>query len=440
MINAGTSGAPGAAAFPDPPTGSPGEISACARTLANAADDLEHAEGGLRGAGSALASDWQGYAAAAYHSSSQGLAAVAGGGAQTFRECAQAVSGYATALDHAQPEIRRLKTLYDDALRRQAPAASLAGRLVGTITAHTKPAEVTKVQTQATTADGQATDAGIEASGYARQATTALTDFKQASARYAAVLNGQQPGHPGGPFGSPFSAAGHPGPGFGAPFDSFTLPGGGSPTATGLVPGGLNAYAGVIPVGNPWSSPIPGYGYYKDATTPEAVPSNDLTNLVLLLAPLAAGPAGDLGESALRQLAESMGIGTGGRAAVDAAERKAFDETFAELRAAEGKSSSFPGILTRAEQAGRSAAATTEVGQREVTAGWVDVAIDAANRAGVLPAGAKEVLSDVAHRGWAYTSYAAAQLGAFQAKLIGAGGTAARVAANAIGAILRSGR
>ncbi|HEY5430470.1 MAG TPA: hypothetical protein VIK04_15240, partial [Solirubrobacteraceae bacterium] len=201
-----------------------------------------------------------------------------------------------------------------------------------------------------------------------------------------------------------------------------------------------NPYNGVIPVGNPWKSPIPGYGYYKDATTPEAVPTNDLTNLVLLLAPLAAGPAGDLEESALRQLAESMGLGTGGRAAVDAAERKAYDETLAELRAAEGKSTSLPELLKQAGQAGKSAAASTEVTQREVTAGWADVALDAADRAGVLPPGAKHVLSDVAHRGWAYTSYAAAQLGALQAKLIAAGGTAARIAANAIGAILRSGR
>ena len=102
---------------------------------------MEHVAGGLHGASSALESDWQGYAAAAYHSSSQGLAAVASGGAETFRRCAHAVSGYATALDHAQSEIRRLRTLYDDALRRQTAATNLAGWLVGTITPHTKPAD-----------------------------------------------------------------------------------------------------------------------------------------------------------------------------------------------------------------------------------------------------------------------------------------------------------
>lgn len=440
MINQASAGA-GPAAFPDPPKGSPGEISAAARTLTSAADDLEHADGGLRNASAALESDWQGYAAAAYHSSSQALAGVAQGGAGTFRECAHAVSGYAAALDHAQSEIRRLRTLYDDALHRQAAATSLAGRLVGAITPHTKPAEATRLQTQVTTSENQATDAGIEATGYARQATTVLNEFKQKSTGYEAVLNGGQPGHPGGPFGSPFSPTGHPGPGFGAPFNNFTLPGSGTnPGVAGMVPGGLNAYSGVLPVGNPWASPIPGYGYYKDRTTPEAVPTNDLTNLVLFLAPLVAGPAGDLGEAALRQLAESMGIGTGGRAAVDAAERKAYDEALAELRAIDGKSSSFPGILKRATQAGDRAGATTQVAQSEARAGWADIALDAANRAGGLPAPAKEVLSEIAHRGWVYSATGAAKLAGLQASLLNSANPAARIAANAIGAILRSGR
>jgi hypothetical protein len=110
------------------------------------------------------------------------------------------------------------------------------------------------------------------------------------------------------------------------------------------------------------------------------------------------------------------------------------------LRAAEGKSSSFPTILKRAAQAGDSAAAATQVAQRETTAKWADIALDAANRAGIVPSPAKEVLSEIANRGWAYSSYAAAQLAGLQAKLMASGGTAARLAANAIGAILRTGR
>jgi uncharacterized protein YukE len=427
----------GTTAFPDPPQGSPGEITAVARTLSNAADDLEGADGGLRGASGALASDWQGYAANAYHTCSEGLAQVAHAGAQTFRECAHAVSGYAAALDNVQSELRRLKALYDDAIRRQAAANSLSTRLDGAVTPTTKPADAHRLQTQATTANNQAVDAGTEADGYAGRATAALGHFKAAASGYEQTLNGVQPGQPSGPLGSPFSTTGHPGTGFGTPYVNFNLPG---PTTGGSVPGGLNQFDGVIPVGNPWHSPIPGYGFYKDATTPEIVPDNDLTNLVLFLAPLAAGPAGDLGESALRQLAESMGFGVEGHAAVDAAEREAFDETLSKLRAAEGKSSRLSSILNRATQAGNQAAATTQVAQHETTARWADIALDAANRAGVLPQPAKDVLSEIIHRGWIYSSYTAATLRDLQSRLIAAGGTASRAAANAIGAILRSGR
>jgi uncharacterized protein YukE len=318
VINGGGPSPAGSAAFPDPPKGSPGEIAACAHTLSGAADDLERADAGLRGVSSGLQADWQGYAAAAYHSSSEALASVARGGSQTFRECAHAVSGYGTALDHAQSEIRRLRTLYDDAKIRQAAAANLAGRLGTALMAAHKQPEVTRLETQVTTVQGQSQDAGTEADGYARRATTVLTEFKQASRGYEQTLSGVQPGQPGGPLGSPFSPTGHPGPGFGAPFNSFSMPGAG-----GLVPGGLSAYNGVIPVGNPWASPIPGYGYYKDATTPEAVPDGDLTNLILLLGPIAAAPLKELGGEALSALARELGLGAGGRTAVEEAGQSA---------------------------------------------------------------------------------------------------------------------
>lgn len=111
-------GGPGSAAFPRPPRGSPGGIAAAARALSQAADDLDRADGGLHGASSMLASDWQRYAAAAYHASSDGLAVVARGGDETFRECARAVSGYGRALDRAPWEIRRLCVLCGDAKSR----------------------------------------------------------------------------------------------------------------------------------------------------------------------------------------------------------------------------------------------------------------------------------------------------------------------------------
>src|SRR6202035_1084994 len=119
----------GGVAFPNPPTGSPGEITAIARSLSSAADDLERVGGGLRGASATLAQDWQGYAANAYHASSEGLATVAHGGAASFRDCAQALSGYSSALDHAQSEIHRLRGLYDAEVAAQASAAGTIGGL-----------------------------------------------------------------------------------------------------------------------------------------------------------------------------------------------------------------------------------------------------------------------------------------------------------------------
>src|SRR6202012_2160370 len=83
---------PGNAAFPAPPKGDPGGIIGASRLLSRAAEALEHAEGGLHGANAELEADWQGYAAKAYHSSSNALAQIARGASETFRDCAQAVS------------------------------------------------------------------------------------------------------------------------------------------------------------------------------------------------------------------------------------------------------------------------------------------------------------------------------------------------------------
>jgi uncharacterized protein YukE len=308
---AGTAGVGG---FPDPPTGSPGDIAAIARALSGAADDLEHVDGGLRGASATLATDWQGYAAAAYHGASDGLASVARGGAESFRDCARAVSGYSGALEQAQSEIHRLRVLYDAAMAAEASAGSTVSGLQNKLASATKPAQISKLNTGISSAQSDAQNAAFDASGYARRASSTLDEFKHTQARYAQVLSGARltPGGgpaPGSPF-VPFEPAGAPGPGFGVPL-----------TAGAIFPGLLSsAYGGVIPVGNPWANPIPGYGRYEDDTTPEAVPTNDLANAVALVAaPEAAGPVEDLLGSGARTLAERLGIGTAEREAAQGA-------------------------------------------------------------------------------------------------------------------------
>jgi uncharacterized protein YukE len=433
MINGGNGGGAGGTPFPDPPKGSPGEITAAARTLHTAADDLDRAHSGLNAAGSELEADWQGYAAAAYHSSSSTLASVARGGAETFRESAQAVTGYATALDHAQSEIRRLRQQWEDAQRRQTAADSLAGRLTGAVTSTTKPADANRLSHQASTCLGQAQDAGREADGYALRATTALNDFKRAAAGYQQTLEGYQPGHPGGPLGSPFSPLGHPGPGFGLPTSTFNLPG------TGGSSHSLDPYTGVIPVGDPWHSPIPGYGVYKDATTPEAVPTNDLINLALLVGPIVSGPAVDLGAGALRSLAEQLGLGVGGRAAVDEARAKATQEAIDRLLDPHvPNSGSFAQGVPDAIDRGRVAAAIKQVEQADARAGYGELGLNAVDKTVGLPPGVKEGLTEILHRGPVYVGYFVARLTATRNGLLSVGTPAAQAAARAIAVILHA--
>jgi len=427
-------GGPGSAAFPAAPQGSPGGIAAAARTLSQAGDELDRAEGGLHGASSMLASDWQGYAAAAYHSSSDGLASVARAGAETFRECAQAVSGYGRALDHAQSEIRRLRVLYDEAKSHQTAASGLASRLEGALLAATKQSEVTRLDTQIKTATGQGQDAGHEADGYALQASHVLTEFRAAEARYAAVLSGDRPGSPGAPFAFPFSGGGSPGPGFGVPFNAFGPLGAGS-----FVPGGLNAYNGVIPVGNPWSSPIPGYGVYMDATRPEAVPTDDLTDAILFIAPLFAGPVGDLGASALRQLAADFGIGAAGRAAVTDAGQEAIDRALAEaFSSGATRYTRLSEIIRGALKDGNLARAEAEIEQGETRAALSDLALKIADEKDLLPSGASDILSELAEHGWVYKGNAIAKLVTVRDALLRLGTPAGRAAARALDGILNT--
>lgn len=433
------SGGGGAMPFPDPPKGDPGAIAGAARTLHAAADDLHTAHGGLRGASSQLESDWQGYAANAYHAAAGGLTSVATAAAQEFRDCATAVAAYGTALDHAQQEMKRLKHLYDDALRRQAAALKLAQHLAGSITAHTKPAELTRTNTQIGNCNTQAGDAVTEANGYARRATQVKSDFHQTAGRQQEVLDGARPGgHAHGPFGSPFSPTGHPGPGFGAPFTNFNLPGA-SPGPSGFTPGGLDAYNGVIPVGDPWHSPIPGFGMWMDHITPEAVPTDDLTNVIALLASFgAAGAARDLGGAALKALLESVGGGSAGREVLDRAETRAFQQTLKELMD-DGAAHSQPlkGMLAEATQAGRLARAEAALGQGQVRREVVKRIIAAAAHFYRLPPGVQDGLNAFVDHGSTYLNGMVVKLVELQSRLTATGTGSARAAARVIGAILR---
>jgi uncharacterized protein YukE len=431
VIPGGTGGGgTGNTPFPDPPKGDPGGITGAARSLGNAADDLENAEGGLHGASAEIEADWQGYAAAAYHSSSGTLARVARGAAETFRECAHAVSGYAAALDHCQSEIRRLRHAWEKAKHRQAANEAMALTLTTSITATTKPDDATRITTQANTASGQANDAGTEADHYALRAHTALVDFKQKASTYQSTLEGYSPGEAPGPFGAPFTAPGTPGRTFGLPSDGFPLPGDAH---------SLDPYNGVIPVGDPWHSPIPGYGVYKDATTPEAVPTDDLTNAVLLIATLGGSAGVDLGANALKAVAEELGIGSVGRGAVGEAYRKAEQEVIDKaIASGEGRSTKFANILARARAAGQSEAIETQVAQHEARADLLDALMEDADQAGALKVdGVKEVVTQLVRNRWAYTSYTTAKLDAVRTALLKTDNPAARAAARIIGTILR---
>lgn len=431
-------GGGGAMPFPDPPKGDPGAIAGAARTLHTAADDLVSAHGGLRGASAQLESDWQGYAANAYHAAAGGLTSVATAAAQEFRDCAAAVAAYGTALDHAQQEMKRLRHLYDEALKRQAAALKLAQHLAGSITPHTKPAEVTRTNTQIGNCDTQAGDAVSEANGYARRATQVKSDFHQSAGRQQQVLDGARPGHAHGPLGSPFSPTGHPGPGFGAPFTNFNLPGA-SPGPSGFTPGGLDAYNGVIPVGDPWHSPIPGFGVWMDHITPEAVPTDDLTNVIALLASFgAAGAARDLGGAALKALLESVGGGSAGREVLDRAGSRAFQQTLKELTddgAAHGEP--FRGVLAKARQAEQLARAEAAVSQGAVRRELFKRAIDVISHIRPLPPGVQDGLKAIVDHGSSYLNGMVIKLVSLQSRLNTSGTPASRAAARAIGAILR---
>ena len=402
MIAGGDGGGAGTA-FPDPPKGSPGEIGAIARSFHDAAAQLDQCEHGLKGASAGLAGDWQGYAANAYQASSNGLAIVARAAAETFRECGGAMSGYAKALEHAQSEIHRLRRLYDDAQTRQVNAATAASHLSTQLAAATKPAEVHQLQGEFTHASNQVTGAADEASGYAGRAVQVLSDFHREESKYSQTLAGGRVGPgksipAGSPFAAPYTGAtGLPGLGFGVPM----FPGG-----FGVSPGGLDPYNGVIPVGDPWNSDIPGYGVYMDSITPEAVPTNDLTNAIMLVAaPEVAGPVEDLLAAGGRAAAERMGIGAIGRETVDKAGQDAFDQVIARGSYRTGDPLN-TAKLREAYGAKRAAQIETQVEQDATQSETADAFLDQLDRSDLIPPGVKEALSHVVYYRGVYRTYA----------------------------------
>ncbi|HTU87988.1 MAG TPA: WXG100 family type VII secretion target [Solirubrobacteraceae bacterium] len=399
-----TTGAdPSVAAFPQVPLGSPGEIYAIARSLQQAATDLEDSERGLRNAAATLMGDWQGDASTAYQAASGGLSGVVGGASATFRECGAALSGYAGALERTQSEMGRLRGQYEGATQRQAMAASTCGGLTRALSAATKPAEIHQLQGDMTRASGQETGAGDEAAAYVRQATQLLDEFHREESRYMQVLTGDRVGPaPGMPIGSPFApvviGAGIPGVGFGVPYATGAAP--------GFMPGALDPYNGVFEVGNPWDSPIPGYGVYMDSITPEAVPTNDLTDAITFIAaPVAGGAVDDILTMGARGLAEQLGFGTAGREAVDAAGQEAEIERFTAGNYRTGDPLN-TGKMREVYQAGRTARTDAEIGQEETRGVVRDQILDGLDKTDKLPPGVTDTLSNVLENSQLYGAYA----------------------------------
>jgi len=393
------------AAFPDPPTGSPDEIHSIAGSLHQSATELEQTAHTLGTATETLNADWSGYAATAYRASSGALAAAARGASASLRDCAVAVAGYAGALEDAQQEMARLRRQYDDAKGREAAAAAGAATLGVHLAAAKKPAAIHQLQGELSRANHNASDAGDEATGCASRAVQALADFHHAESQYMQTLAGGQVSVGGrslpanSPLAPPFRQLGAPGPGFGVPYNPF-----------GVVPGGLNQYNGVLPVGDKWHSEIPGYSTYLDGRTP-VEPTDDLTTAITFLAaPIGAKAVEELLATGGRALAEAVGIGSAGRDAAENAGNQVYREIFANARASgTTRSNSFASIAKQAAKAGNAKVVETELAQAEVRAKLAETVADAAGKAGVPVPGLREITSEIATRGWIYSGYVRAR-------------------------------
>jgi uncharacterized protein YukE len=427
MIPMSSGGGAGIAAFPDPPQGDPGQIADAARRLTDAGGSLDDVETGLRGASNEVALDWQGYAASLYHGCTEQLTGIARGAAETFRDCAHAVSSYGRDLDDVQQKVKALKTQYDDAVHRQQTATGQALGFSNQITSATKPDDATRLSGEASAASRQAGDATGDANHYAQLATQAINDFKDKARGYASTLEGIDPGTPGGPLASPFVASGSPGPTFGFPGLRNPLTGG-SPTPVDLT--------GVAHVGDPWNSPIPGYGTHMDATHGNLQSTDDLTDLILLLAAPVAGKAVEgLGGAALDWLT-GKGVSKSGEIAIDKIEQKVLEG---------GRN--LPG---RFSNAGRTALERAglkdpdvpltpkelEEGQAEFDRFIKKTAAQLADQTGVLPPTVRELVDEFIDGGAAYRNYPVAKIAEARAALARMNNPAAKALGQVLGTIL----
>ena len=231
MINGASAGAAGIEPFPDPPKGSPDGIRSAARSLRLAAEDLQSSHGTLTMAAGELGS-WEGQAAVAYHACVEGLGKVIHGGVASLHAVAAVVSHYASSLEHAQSGIRRLRPLYDDAVRRARHEQGVVDGLAGSMPGATKSER--KTLTGLITGAASSAQGDIdEANGYARHAQRLLDDFHREANADAGKLAPFEMQLFGGTIGQPI---GTPGPGFGIGANDGSFP-------TMLAP--LN---GVIPV------------------------------------------------------------------------------------------------------------------------------------------------------------------------------------------------
>lgn len=265
-------GGAGGDGFPESPKGSPDGIHAAARSLTTAGRDLEAVGTGLLGATGALEADWNGDAAGRYRVAAQGLTSVAKAAQQTFEDCARAVDDYADALDHAQREMARLKIAYDDAKSREATAEGQAAQLAGQLLTADVHA-VSGLESQIAHATGDAQNAVGDARHIANRAQHVLDEFRRQESRANGVLSGQHVPHGGGLAGA-FGGSLGPAPGVG----SGLAPGFGVPI------GGLAGFNGVVQVGDPWNSDIPGLGTYWDGAHGAVQPTDDLYTVAMAAA------------------------------------------------------------------------------------------------------------------------------------------------------------
>ncbi len=391
----------GGAGFPAPPEGSPGVVRSAAASLQRAGAALDDVASGLDGASGALQADWQGYAASRYRDAASGLMAVAKAAGRTFQACSHAVAAYAGALADTQDQITRLRAEYEAARAAERAAATMIGSLTGQLGGAT-PAAAADIEDRISTLGSRQTGAAEDAERYARRARQVLAEFRREASRQEALLSGERV--PGGvPAFGPGFIGGVPGVGSGLP------PGVGS-VGFGIPAGGLGPYQGVVPVGDPGNSDVPGFGAYWDSQHPvEEV--DDLTNLVLALAGgvevTGVKPLAQAAREVVAGGAERLGI-TGGRAAAERADEQAWRQTYAQF---DRMSTSIRERVVAANRARRDAIVQQQLKHQAARATTIEKAADLAGRLGVkLPPGTPEVLGNLTRYSDHYRLYVLAQL------------------------------